>query len=238
MYIYSMKKIISSFAYIMIMIGAFAQAPGEKCATMTQFNQRVLNNPEVQTRMGQTEALTKQWLENHPNVYVIPACRNTDLLTEEAFVTLVTECESIVNNRPLIATTDDASDYRVLTPADVLVVKPAPGLPPCVDSGTNVRKQWRQVQSLADSFWRRYRADYLPTLQRRQKWLNPQRNFAVDDLVILHDDQSPRNVWPFARITKVYTSNDSKVRSVQVKTSNGHYFDRPITKIYLMEAAN
>lgn len=35
---------------------------------MTQFNQRVLNNPEVQTRMDQTEALTKQWLDNHPNM--------------------------------------------------------------------------------------------------------------------------------------------------------------------------
>ncbi len=67
MYIYQMKKIISSFACIMLMVGAFAQAPGEKCATMTQFNQRSLNNPEVQTRMDQTEALTKQWLENHPN---------------------------------------------------------------------------------------------------------------------------------------------------------------------------
>jgi len=188
--------------------------------------------PKASTHAGATERGVR--LLRHHLRHVL----DQQTLTEEAFVTLVTECESIVNNRPLIATTDDASDYRVLTPADVLVVKPAPGLPPCVDSGTNVRKQWRQVQSLADSFWRRYRADYLPTLQRRQKWLNPQRNFAVDDLVILHDDQSPRNVWPFARITKVYTSKDSKVRSVQVKTSNGHYFDRPITKIYLMEAAN
>jgi len=62
-----MKKIFF-FAFTTLVVGTFAQAPGEKCATMTHFNKRALISPEVLIRMNQSEYLTNLWLENHPNV--------------------------------------------------------------------------------------------------------------------------------------------------------------------------
>ncbi|NBV08990.1 MAG: T9SS C-terminal target domain-containing protein [Flavobacteriia bacterium] len=62
-----MKKIITSFLFIIVMLSSFAQAPSEKCATMSNFNKRVLNDPLVQDRMNQMEAATQHWIANHPN---------------------------------------------------------------------------------------------------------------------------------------------------------------------------
>ncbi|PIK40461.1 hypothetical protein BSL78_22688 [Apostichopus japonicus] len=57
------------------------------------------------------------------------------------------------------------------------------------------RRRWRQMQYLADLFWKRWTKEYLPTLQRRQKWLQPERCTEVGDVVMIVDDQSPRNSW-------------------------------------------
>ena len=38
--------------------------------------------------------------------------------------------------------------------------------------------------------------EYLPTLQERQKWLRPQPNFEVGDLVLMADWNTPCGQWP------------------------------------------
>ena len=94
-----------------------------------------------------------------------------------------------------MATTDDVDDCQALTPNHLLQVRPSSGLPPGVfDDNINhvrFRRQWRQVQCLANSFWHRFRKEYLPTLQRRQKRLVPRRDFRVGDLVLVNDEPLP-----------------------------------------------
>ena len=91
------------------------------------------------------------------------------------------------------------------------------------------------MQYLADIFWKRWRREYLPLLQQRQKWFNPKRNFAVGDTVIVVDDSSPRNVWPIGRITEVFPDNRGMVRRVKVQTKTST-LERPITKLCLLES--
>lgn len=62
-----MKKIFTLFVFVSVMVSAFAQAQPEKCATMTNFNKKALSNPVVQDRMNQMEAMTQQWIANHPS---------------------------------------------------------------------------------------------------------------------------------------------------------------------------
>ena len=45
------------------------------------------------------------------------------------------------------------------------------------------RRRWRQVQYLADAFWKRWSREYLPLLQIRRKWQYTRRNLAVGDIV-------------------------------------------------------
>ena len=75
----------------------------------------------------------------------------------------------------------------------------------------------------------------MPNLQLRSKWYKTRENLAVGDLVLLIDANVKRCQWSMGKILKVYPGADGKVRSVNVKTTEGTY-DRPITKVCLLLA--
>jgi len=78
---------------------------------------------------------------------------NEQVLSEESFQTLVVECESIANFRPLTAASENVDDFRAICPNDLLLVRPSQSLPPG-NFPEDVRfvRQWKQVQGLANSF--------------------------------------------------------------------------------------
>lgn len=62
-----------------------------------------------------------------------------------------------------------------------------------------LRKRWRQVQFLANESWTRWKREYL-NLQQRQRWEKDKRNTRVNDIVMLQDNDAPRNQWRLARV--------------------------------------
>ena len=116
------------------------------------------------------------------------------LVKEEVLRTVLAEAQGIANSRPLCPNLDDPLDMEPLTPNHLLLQRPAITLPPGKfdDADLYSRKSWRQSQILSDHFWKRWLHEYLPTLQQRQKWLTPQRNLAVGDLVLLVDENLQR----------------------------------------------
>jgi hypothetical protein len=86
-----------------------------------------------------------------------------------------------------------------------------------------MRKIWRRLQYLANLFWTRWRKEYLATLQERQQRNKPMINLQVDDVVLLKDDQLPRNSWSMSRIIKTEPHNAGLVHSVVVKTAKSEY---------------
>ena len=107
-------------------------------------------------------------------------------------------------------------------------------------------KRWRRVQHLADEFWTRWRKEVLLSLQQRNKWKEPRRNLAVNDVVIVKDVTLPRNCWQLARVSRVDIEKDGYVRKVQVVLGDRHlstdgkkigpikYLERPIHKLILL----
>ena len=161
-------------------------------------------------------------------------------LDDEGLLTLTCEVEAIVNGRPITKVSDDPRDPEALTPNHLLLLRSGPALPPGlftkVDSYS--RRRWRQVQYLADVFWRRWTREYLPALQERKKWTSATRNFAVGDVVLVLDENLPRCSWPIGRILEVFQNRtDGLVRSVKVKTKSSVLM-RPIDKIVLLEGAD
>ena len=73
------------------------------------------------------------------------------------------------------------------------------------------------------------------TLQTRAKWQTNKRNFKVNDIVLVKqdDEHATRNKWPLGRVTKVFKGDDNRVRSVSIKTMENE-LTRPITKIVLL----
>ena len=170
---------------------------------------------------------------------VIKAVTNEQTLDDEGISTLMCEVEAIVNGRPITKLSDDPRDMEPLTPNHLLLLRAGPTFPPATLSEQDIYgRRWRQVQYLADVFWRRWIKEYLPSLQQRQKWNKERRNFAVGDIVLVLDDKTPRNSWPLGRILEVYTNrNDGLVRSVKLKTRTSE-LRRPVNKIALLEGAD
>ncbi|XP_037609979.1 uncharacterized protein LOC119478948 [Sebastes umbrosus] len=142
-------------------------------------------------------------------------------LTHEVLTTFMAEVAAIVNARPLVPVSTDPDSPFILTPATLLTQKISALPPPqgAFDGKDLYGKQWRQVQSLANTFWHRWRTEYIPTLQRRRKWQKEEHNLHEGDIVILKDNQVKRNEWPMGIIVKTFPSTDGRVRKVEIKTA-------------------
>jgi hypothetical protein len=144
---------------------------------------------------------------------------------------------SIINSRPITPVSDDVNDHDALTPNHILLLRTTASLPPGIfkEDDVYMRKQWRQVQYLADQFWRRWARKYLQLLQGRQKWQTKQ-DVKAGDFVLIADKNTARNQWTYGRIIKTNQSSDGLVRSALVRTRNGT-LDRPVNKLCLLERA-
>ena len=170
---------------------------------------------------------------------VMKALLKQQVLDDESLSTLMCEVESIVNGRPITKVSDDAKDLNALTPNHLLLLRAGTTVPPGVFSKEDNYscRRWRQVQYLSNVFWRRWTREYLPSLQQRQKWNKLHRNLSVNDIVLLLDENLPRNIWPLGRVLEVYQNRrDGLVRSAKVKTRTSELV-RPIDKIVLLETA-
>lgn len=169
---------------------------------------------------------------------VMKAITKEQLLDDEGLNTLMCEVEAIVNGRPLTKLSDDPRDLEPLTPNHLLLLRSGSKLPPGIftkDDNCSTRR-WRQVQYLANVFWRRWVREYLPSLQERQKWYKERRNLKVGDIVLILDEKTPRCSWPLGRILEVHTNRrDGLVRSAKVRTSSS-VLVRPVDKIIFLES--
>lgn len=60
-------------------------------------------------------------------------------------------------------------------------------------------------------------------MQERQKWTRSTVNLEVGDVVLVVDENSPRNLWPLSHIEEVKPSKgDGLVRRVALKTKTPH----------------
>ena len=159
-------------------------------------------------------------------------------LDEESLRTFLTEAEGIVNSRPLTLENLNNPEIEPISPNQILTMKtrvapPPPGV--FQHEGVYSRKRWRVVQHLANSFWSRWRKEYLQLQQSRQKWTETRRNLKVNDIVLIKDESAPRGQWPMGRVTETHQSSDGLVRSESL-FSKGTVCKRPIHKTVLLVA--
>ncbi|KAJ8332755.1 hypothetical protein SKAU_G00416510, partial [Synaphobranchus kaupii] len=145
----------------------------------------------------------------------------TGRLDDTSLRTFFYEAMSIVNSRPLTTDTiNDPKSVEPLTPNHLLTMKTSVPLPPpgkFVREDLYARKRWRRVQYLTEQFWSRWRKEYLANVSLRQRWHAPRRNVQVGDVVIVKDDNIPRNEWKLARIVETSEDDDGLVRKVKLQ---------------------
>ena len=171
-------------------------------------------------------------------------------LDDESLRTLMCEAAAIVNSRPLtVANLNEPTAPEPLTPNHLLTMKSKVILPPpgvFQRSDMYSRKRWRRVQYLTNEFWNRWRKEVIQTLQSRQKWSRSCPNINIGDIVLIVDDNLPRNEWQLGRVSATVQSSDGRVRAVKLAIADSHldalgkqmrptrHLERPIQKLVLL----
>ncbi|XP_043201259.1 uncharacterized protein LOC122370062 [Amphibalanus amphitrite] len=158
-------------------------------------------------------------------------------LSDEELQTAFCKVEALMNTRPLTVLSNDPTDDQPLTPANFLVGHTAIEMTVSSDSNeAGVRQRWKRIQQLSTEYWRRWLREYLPSLQRRQKWLDPKPDIAPGDVVLVVDPSSPRGKWPMGRIDQVMRGDDGHVRVASVRMRD-KIVTRPVTKMVRLDVS-
>jgi hypothetical protein len=150
------------------------------------------------------------------------------------------DVEAILNTRPLVALSNYPKDLAALTPNMLLTGKPFLSMPipeetrlATGDFSMHPTKRWAHLNNITAIFWRRWKAEYVTTLQPRVKWAEEQRSLKEGDLVLVTDERDPPLKWPLGRILKIFPGNDKTTRVANIKTVHGEY-KRPCIKLRLL----
>ena len=119
---------------------------------------------------------------------------------DDELQTAIREVEALMNSRPLSYGGTDPSNEPVLTPSHFLIGQLRGQLAPQVtdELEVNPRNRWRLIQNLVKIFWKRWREEFLTTLNTRKKWRDKKDKLKIGDVVLVVD-QNARGQWPRAR---------------------------------------
>lgn len=105
--------------------------------------------------------------------------------------------------------------------------------PNMTNTPINRLSHWNHIQNMVQGFWKRWRMEYLTSLQERPKWQQIKRNLEVADVVVIKEPNLPPTKWLLGRIESVTNGSDGRVRVASVRTKQGILL-RPITKLALL----
>ncbi|XP_074033086.1 uncharacterized protein [Leptinotarsa decemlineata] len=154
------------------------------------------------------------------------------ILTYEEFNTVIIQIESVMNSRPLCSISTDPNDLAVLTPAHFLTLEPLSALPDPDVSHLMINRlnRWQLLQRLHRDFWKRWRLEYLHTLQQRYKWTKPLETITPGTMVAIKNDNANPLDWLMGQVTELTLGTDRVPRVAIVKTTKG-LIKRPLVKL-------
>ncbi|XP_068229326.1 uncharacterized protein [Palaemon carinicauda] len=96
------------------------------------------------------------------------------------------------------------------------------------------KRRLKFIQSIIESFWKKWHRDYFPSLLIRQKWHTTRRNVRVGDVVLVQDSNVVRGAWKLAQVIKADPGQDGVVRDVDLRykiIKHGKGYDGGVDKI-------
>ncbi|XP_078355671.1 uncharacterized protein LOC144640376 [Oculina patagonica] len=158
-------------------------------------------------------------------------------VTDEELHSAICGAERLLNSRPLTYVSSDPHDLSPLTPSHFLVGQLGGSFAPEAldhEQAYNPKKRWHRVQQLLGQFWKRWRKEFLPSLNVRKKWFHPKHNLKEGDVVLIVEPNARRGEWPLGRVIEAYPGADGLVRVVKVKAKDKEYL-RPVHRLCPLE---
>lgn len=155
-------------------------------------------------------------------------------ISYEEMITILCDCEAIINDRPITYMMDTDPSVAPLTPGLFLHELREIGVPDLdkVDA-KSLNKRIRYLQTLRNNLRQRFRNEYLGALIQHSKQMGRSR-IKIGEIVLVGSDNQKRINWPLARITELIKGKDGECRLVRLKTSKGEIL-RPVQRIYRLE---
>jgi hypothetical protein len=149
---------------------------------------------------------------------------------DDELTTALTQVEGMLNNRPLTYVSTDTKDAEPLTPAHFLRGQEYSGLIPLLtDERSKYAARWRHLSMVMDHFWVRFMREFIPQLQKQDKWLKGYSDPAIGDVVCVLEEKD-KGKWPLGRIISLGEPQGGRIRTVDVDF-NGRVLSRPIHQI-------
>ena len=173
-------------------------------------------------------------------------------LTHEELMTVTIEVEAVLNSRPLTYITM-FQDGEPLTPSHLLTGRRILSLPDHLgykelanqNYDTEVKRRMEYLDTTLKGFWKKWQMEYLRELRERHRIRTRNSRatpISVGDIIIVHEDNMPRNFWKLGRVEETITGKDGITRAAVVKV---HFKDgktkllkRPIQRLYPIEIQN
>lgn len=166
-------------------------------------------------------------------------------LNYDEMATLLAEIQTGINSRPLAYQADGVNEPSALSPNDLLRgrrTRPTTlrerAEPESLASTKDalVEREKRLARQLELS-WRRWHSDYLGELRRfRAVGRASARPPVIGEPVLIHDENRKRVMWPMGIVTDLIPGHDGRIRAVWLRLSNGTVINRPVQRIYPLEA--
>ncbi|UYV65491.1 hypothetical protein LAZ67_3004509 [Cordylochernes scorpioides] len=151
------------------------------------------------------------------------------ILNFEVFYPLLTQIEAILNSRPLLPLDSNFDSYFKIKMQPLAISFFYYNMRN--NKRNSLRKShWKCIQSMKNSFWKKWSQDYLNLLQGRPRWHKTDQDLQSGQLCTHETDSTPPHHWPLARIIDTCKGPDGHVRDVDLKTPK-NVLKRPITKI-------
>ena len=154
-------------------------------------------------------------------------------VAEDVLLTTMCFVEQTWNARPLTSVSSDNDDLEALRSNHFMLGNRNVCSPylPSAEEFVDHQKAFRQTQAYENLICDRFRKEYLPTLNNRQKWrYTANETLKEGDLVLLIKDSDKRGYYSLGRVTETIDASDGVIRSAIVKTNDGVY-KRPEVKL-------
>lgn len=206
--------------------------------------------------VAQTEARRIRWIFNPPSSpwwggwwerivglikQLLRKRLGRDVLDYEDMITVLCDCEQLVNTRPLTYLSEDPNELVPLSPmmflneltnSDVVDLDKI--------ESTAFQKKYAHRQEIRQELRERFRKEYLSLLVHKNVRQSGYQLIKVGDVVIVETENKKRVDWPIARVVEVFPGKDGVVRSVKLRIAkNGKFseIDRPIQRLYMLETS-
>jgi hypothetical protein len=159
-------------------------------------------------------------------------------LSHEETSTLLAEAVQKINSRPI--TWNPRPEGEPLCVQDLMLGRAKPGQAEVkFESGKKLTRRFENVQRAQQEFWKRWIEEVFPERLRQSKWKQDKRDLKVGDIVLRKDETAAGQTYKYAKVTRVHTSVDGKVRAadIEYKLPGESVFrmtTRPIHKLVLV----